>query len=83
MRGILLVSFAVLSLCAPGCGGAAEIGEKCDQSGSRDECVDGAICTNGTSGSFCRKVCAAQTDCSATEACNGVSGSSEKSCQPE
>jgi hypothetical protein len=75
---------AVLALLAAGCGGA-EIGEDCDTAGSADECVDGAICTNESSGggAVCRETCDAHEDCPDGHSCNGVSGSSQKSCQPD
>jgi len=63
--------------------GAAEIGEECDKAGSRDECVDGAVCTNESDGARCRRICEDDMECSATQSCNGVSGSNIKSCQPK
>lgn len=78
MRGIVL---GVL-LGLVGCGGA-DIGEECDSAGSRDECVDGAICTNEEADvNRCRRLCDTDEDCETGESCNGVSGSSDKSCQP-
>lgn len=71
----------VLGLFVTGCG-SAEIGEECDTSGSVDECVDGAICTNDAT-NVCRLVCEVQEDCPVDYTCNGVSGSSTKSCQPD
>lgn len=72
-----------LTILALGCA-SAEIGDTCDTSGSKDECVDGAICTQISGGSnVCRKSCTADTDCESTEQCNGVSGASTKSCQPK
>jgi hypothetical protein len=65
-----------------GCG-ESEIGEECDEAGSTDECVDGAICTNTGEDAVCRALCVEQEDCKGGEACNGVSGSNLKSCQPE
>ncbi|MBK8169514.1 MAG: hypothetical protein IPK60_04120 [Sandaracinaceae bacterium] len=66
-----------------GCG-HSEIGEECDAVGSTNVCVEGAICTNEADGAAsCRKVCVTQEDCGATESCNGVSGASIKSCQPD
>ena len=77
-----LVFGATLGLAA--CGGA-DIGETCDTSGATGECVDGAICTNNPSGSgfTCRKLCTDQVECAATEACNGIARSNQKSCQPQ
>jgi hypothetical protein len=68
----------VLSAC-----GGAEIGESCDDVGSTDECVDGAVCTNEDRGARCRSLCEEQNDCPADHSCNGISGTSRKSCQPD
>ena len=65
------------------CGGA-DVGESCDEVGSSDECVDGAICTNeGDAAKVCRLSCRSQDDCPSDHDCNGISNSSEKSCQPK
>lgn len=65
------------------CGGA-EIGEACDEVGSADECVDGALCTNEDGDkAACRLRCDEQEDCSSGQDCNGVSNSSAKTCQPK
>lgn len=67
-----------------GCGGTSALGEACDTAGSVDECETGAVCTNDTSEVLtCRKVCTDQAQCASTENCNGVSGTSTKSCQPK
>ena len=74
---------AVVGLSIAACG-ASELGEECDDAGSSDDCVDGAICTNEEDGSaVCRALCSEQEDCKSGEACNGVSGSNQKSCQPD
>ena len=66
-----------------GCGGA-DIGEDCDDVGSGDECVSNAVCTNEADGaSRCREVCEDDDTCPAMHHCNGVSGTSTKSCQPD
>ena len=66
-----------------GCG-AADLGEQCDTSNSTDECVDGAVCTNEADGvNRCRKLCTTMADCPAMTSCNGISGGSNKSCQPD
>lgn len=66
------------------CGGEGEIGDDCETPGSRDECVDDAICTNDDVGRYvCRKWCNVQSDCPPDENCNGITGSSSKSCQPK
>lgn len=72
---ILALPFAVA------CGGA-DVGEECDTPGSTDECVDGAICTNSSAGNFCREICDTDADCPMGLGCNGISGTSIKSCQP-
>jgi hypothetical protein len=63
--------------------GDADIGEECDDAGETDECVDGAVCTNDGEGSVCRALCLEQEDCPNDEACNGIEGTSLKSCQPD
>jgi hypothetical protein len=65
-----------------GCGGA-DLGEPCDRAGETDECVAGAICTNDSSGNFCRKICRDSDECPAGYSCNGVTRTSTKSCQPD
>lgn len=77
----LLCSLA-LGLALVGCGGS-DIGEACDTGGSTDECVDGAICTNDSAGNVCREICDTTADCAAGYSCNGVTGGSIKSCQPD
>lgn len=81
-RLTLAFFFAAFSFAAA-CGGT-EIGEDCDDVGSADECVDNAVCTNeeGDSSS-CRQTCAEHEDCPADHSCNGISGTSAKSCQPD
>lgn len=76
---VMALSIAALAGCA-----SAEIGDTCDTSGSTDECVDGAMCTQLSDGNnVCRKTCTDDTSCGADEQCNGVSGSSKKTCQPK
>jgi hypothetical protein len=73
-----------VALAAAACASSApDVGEKCDKAGDVAACVETALCTNETGGALtCRKRCTVQTDCASTEACNGVSGSNLKSCQP-
>ena len=78
VRVLLLVALGV----AWGCG-KADLGESCETSGAADECVESAICTKLGDDTKCLKVCEDQADCGASESCNGVSGSSTKSCQPD
>jgi hypothetical protein len=72
------------ALFIAGCG-KSDVGEECDESGATDECVDGAICTNQSDGDdpVCRTLCVDQEDCPKGQACNGVSGTNQKSCQPD
>ena len=76
----LLVPLALALLV--GCG-ASEIGEECDDAGETDECEDGAVCTNEDGGAVCRALCKEQEECPSGETCNGISGTSLKSCQPD
>jgi hypothetical protein len=79
-----LAPFVLAPLLAFTLGCAADIGDECDKSGSKDECVDGAICTQISDGTnACRKSCTDDTECGANEQCNGVSGANTKSCQPK
>ena len=73
---------AALLLAVPACG-ESEIGEECDTAGSQDDCEGGALCTNEGGGAVCRALCAEQDDCPPGHACNGVSGTNLKSCQPD
>jgi len=77
--GPLAIVFTMLTLA---CGGS-EVGEECDEAGSTDECEDGAVCTNEDAGAVCRLLCKETVECPAQHACNGVSGTSLKSCQPD
>ena len=78
--GLLAAMLLVLpSLVA--CGGA-KIGEACDKPGSTDPCESGAVCGKDTSGAtVCLKTCTQQSDCAATQECNGIEGSSAKGCR--
>ena len=78
-----LAAAILASAVLVGCGGEADVGEECDTSGAEDECVEGAICTAEGEAAVCRDLCADQADCASGEACNGVSGSNIKSCQPD
>jgi hypothetical protein len=77
------VAAAWLIALVAACGGHAPIGDPCDTAGETRGCEDGAVCTNQASGNVCRKLCTAQTDCHTGETCNGISGTSLKSCQPD
>jgi hypothetical protein len=81
---LLTHCIAVAALIAASACGGADIGESCDDVGSTDECVDDAICTNESDDhAACRALCEEQADCPADHGCNGISGSSRKSCQPD
>ncbi len=76
--------FSLLGLLAVfSCSGKADLGEECDTAGSTDDCVDGTICTNDSGGLRCRRMCNDDLQCTSLEACNGVSGTNIKSCQPK
>jgi hypothetical protein len=71
-----------VSLFLTSCGGKGELGDG-DTPSSKDECVDGAVCSNDGDSNHCRKLCTDQAQCGSNESCNGISGSSLKSCQPK
>lgn len=78
-RVILALSFLFIASC-----GKADLGESCDGVGSGENCVDNAVCTNASNGAaYCRQICTAQADCPTGYSCNGISGVSTKSCQPD
>lgn len=73
----------LLGALVAGCGGA-DIGEACDDTGSTDECVDGAICdTVEGERAECLAICDDDVDCDAGFSCNGVSGSNIKACHQD
>ena len=77
------MSSLLVVLLVGGCG-AGEVGESCDDPGAEEACVDGAICTNESSDeATCREICEDQDDCPDGYSCNGVTGSSTKSCQSD
>jgi hypothetical protein len=82
LRSALFALGLSLSLPVAACGGA-DIGEECDGVGSEDDCVGGAICTNSGDTAVCREICDDHPDCPVGHSCNGVSGTSTKSCQPD
>ena len=78
MRNLLIIAALILTAC----GNDGGVGDPCDDAGSRDECEDGAICTNEDGGdASCRVICSDHGDCASDERCNGVEGSDTKSCQ--
>ena len=82
MRTLAMICMVWLLVAA--CSSDSEIGESCDSVASTDECVEDAICTNEEDDTaVCRLICEDQEDCPADHSCNGVSGTSTKSCQPD
>lgn len=80
MRAVILGMLVALAACASE--GAA--GDPCDKAGVTDGCEAGTICANDASGkNYCRKTCTDQAQCSATESCSGITGTSTKACQPK
>jgi hypothetical protein len=78
-----LLTALIFAAALVGCG-SPEIGEACDTGGSLDECVDNAVCTNESGdANTCRLICDTHDDCPANFSCNGVTGGSTKSCQPD
>ncbi len=73
----------MFSLFAMACSGGVEIGGVCEMPGTSDECVSGALCTNESGGNTCQQICENQEECEEGFSCNGVTGSSEKTCQPD
>lgn len=74
----LLMGCALLS----GCADVGELGEACTTRGSEGECVSGTICSKDEADNVkCLLVCVEKEDCPVEFNCNGVSGSSIKSCQ--
>jgi len=77
---LALASFATVLLACSG----AEVGEPCETEGAADECVEEAICgkpSDTAAEPECLKVCTQDTDCAASESCNGVTGTSTKACR--
>jgi len=81
-RGALASAFVFVPLLLVTACGDPELGEECDDPGSSIECEHGAICTSEHGRAFCRARCVEQEDCPPAYACNGVSGTNLKSCQP-
>ncbi|MDH5717204.1 MAG: hypothetical protein OEZ22_06165 [Spirochaetia bacterium] len=72
---LMVVSFFASYNCAN------DIGESCETAGSSDECSDDGVCGYYGAELQCLKVCAADTDCAANEACNGITSTNTKGCQ--
>lgn len=81
-RAALAGVFALASVFLVTACGDPEIGEECDDPGSSIECEHGAVCTTQHGQSICRARCVEQEDCPPAYACNGVTGTNLKSCQP-
>jgi hypothetical protein len=74
----LPVVFVSMVLAACGAGG---LGETCSTAGTTDGCADGLVCTNSNATAVCQQLCTSDADCSASQNCNGITGTSLKSCQ--
>ena len=72
----------LLAMAGAACGDA-DIGEECDDVGDTNECENNAICTNEGGRGVCRLICTETAQCPSAHACNGVSGTNLKSCQPD
>jgi hypothetical protein len=86
MKNLVSALSSVLVLLVLACGGEGKVGEECGESGKVDgECEDGAVCGQTTTSTAlaCLKQCTEQSQCAATEDCNGVSGTSIKGCRPK
>ncbi|MFT3773567.1 MAG: hypothetical protein QM820_49965 [Minicystis sp.] len=82
IRSFFMAAF-VLALAACGSSAAGSVGDPCATAGATgDECGSDAVCTPEDTLLICRKICTAQEDCAANEACNGLTGNL-KSCQPK
>ncbi len=79
-RALTLFVVALLS----GCASEGAAGDACDKAGVTDGCESGTICANDSNGlNYCRKTCTDQAQCTATESCSGITGTSTKACQPK
>ncbi len=77
MHRLLPLVLLLTSAC-----GSTKIGEPCTNAGSTDVCESGGVCSKDSSGvTLCLKICTQQSDCAATQECNGVEGSSLKGCR--
>jgi hypothetical protein len=63
--------------------GKPGLNEECSTSNSTDECDDGLVCTKEANATVCLKSCTNGEACPTGTTCSGVSGGSEKSCQPK
>jgi hypothetical protein len=66
----------------PACSSAAKVGETCDKEGATEGCESNAACGKNPNGALvCQRLCTDQAQCAATESCNGLTGSSLKTCR--
>ena len=67
------------------CRRIARLGESCSNEGDQAECATSDLICGKPDDTrvACLKVCVEQTDCAATEECNGVEGTSVKGCRPK
>ena len=79
----LLVTFAAAFAFVLACSGESKTGEECDEPGkTEDVCESGSVCGMQTGGAtICLKQCTDDSNCGATEACNGVEGTNIKGCR--
>jgi hypothetical protein len=85
LRSSVIALVVVLVSAVLACSSEGKVGESCGESGvGEGECEAGGICGKDTAGAlYCLKVCVDQSQCTATEDCNGVEGSSTKACRPK
>lgn len=82
MRAIFVTVAAAFTLVLA-CSGESKLGEECDEPGkTEDVCESGGVCGKQTGGAvICLKQCTDDTNCAATENCNGVEGTNVKGCR--
>jgi hypothetical protein len=84
LRRAFALCLFVTSAALASCGGPGEIGDTCSTPGSREECIDDAVCEKLQEGDLqCLLVCVDQADCPEDFDCNGTSGTNIKSCHPQ
>jgi hypothetical protein len=77
-----IVGVVGLILQLGGCGSTPKIGEACSVEGSTSECESAAACGKLANGKLlCQKQCTDQAQCASSESCNGLTGSSIKTCR--
>lgn len=80
-KGVLKsVSWLLFVGVLASCGGG-KLGDSCSSAGTTSGCGDGLVCTGGSSSATCARLCTTDADCDAGQNCNGITGSTLKSCQ--